>query len=141
MNPVDDIIQFAIKHIGWERLNDAGFKDEETFKQYVAFQILNNNVLWTIDPEAGVTGVMIAYECDEEEAYSRFNWEPAKGKKCIFVAQVATSDAESTKLLAFGFLQRFKENKTTIAVRRGSYTTMKAHDIAHKLANAKGGLN
>ena len=141
MNPIEQIIDFVEEKVGWESLNDAGFKDKETLKQYVAFQALGGNILWTTDPEFGITGVLIAYECDEDEAYARFDWKAPKGKSCVFVAQVATIDTDSTRLLAYGFLQRFKDQKTTIAVRRGSYTTMKAHDIAKRLTKATEGLN
>jgi hypothetical protein len=141
MNPLEQIIEFVENKVGWDSLNEAGFKDKETLRQYVAFQALNGNVLWTTDPEFGITGVLIAYPCDEEEAYARFNWEAPKGKSCVFVAQVATTDTDSTRLLAYGFLQRFKDQKTTIAVRRGSYTTMKAHDIAKRLIKSVEGLN
>lgn len=141
MNPLEQIIEFVENKVGWDSLNEAGFKDKETLRQYVAFQALNGNILWTTDPEFGITGVLIAYACDEEEAYARFNWETPKGKSCVFVAQVATTDTDSTRLLAYGFLQRFKDQKTTIAVRRGSYTTMKAHDIAKRLIKSVEGLN
>lgn len=141
MNYVDQIIQFVIKNVGWDSLGDAGFRDEETLKQYIAFQILHDNIMFTVGEDMEVTGVMVAYDCDENEAYGRFNWEPTKGKTCIFVAQLASTDADSTKLLAHGFLERFKENKTTVAVRRGSYTTMKAHDIANRMLNTKEALN
>lgn len=141
MNPLEQIIDFVETKVGWDALADAGFRDKETLKQYVAFQALHGNILWTTDKEFGITGVLIAYECDEDEAYARFDWKAPKGKNCVFVAQVATIDADSTRLLAYGFLQRFKDQKTTIAVRRGSYTTMKAHDIAKRLTNGAEVLN
>ena len=133
MNVVDQVLKFVIQHVGWDSLSEAGFRDEETLKQYVAFQMLNDNVLFTLDEQGEITGILIAYECDEEEAYSAFKWEEPKGKSCIFVAQTATKDIDSTKLLAYGFLKKFKDDKTTIAVRRGSYTTMKAHALSRRL--------
>ena len=141
MNPLEQIIDFVEAKVGWDSLNDAGFKDKETLKQYVAYQAMNENVMWTTDLQFGITGVLIAYTCDEDEAYARFNWEAPKGKSCVFVAQLATIDADSTRMLAYGFLERFKDQKTTIAVRRGTYTTMKAHDIAKRLLKATEGLN
>ena len=133
MNIADEIIEYVIEHVGWDALSDAGFRDHETLKQYISFQILEQNVMWVADENLGITGVLIAYECDENEAYARFEWKAPTGKKCIFVAQVASSDSDSLKLLAHGFLLRFKDKKTTVCVRRGTYTTMKAHDIAKRL--------
>ena len=135
MNPIDNILKFVIEEIGWDSLSDAGFREEETLKQYIAYQFIKGNLSYTVDPDGGITGVLIAYECDEEEAYKAFSWEEPLGKSCIFVAQVATKDHDSTKLLAYGFLQRFKDKKTTIGVRRGSYTTMNAHDISKRLTS------
>lgn len=134
MNLVDDLVEFVVRTVGWDSLSDAGFRDEETLKQYLSFQLIHQNMMYVLDPETdAVTGVLIAYECDEEEAYARFEWTVPTGKKCIFVAQVASSDSDSLKLLAHGFLLRFKDKKTTVCVRRGTYTTMKAHDIAKRL--------
>jgi hypothetical protein len=141
INPLDQIIEFVIAKVGWDSLGDAGFRNEESLKQYIAFQAIEGNIMWATDPEFGITGVLIAYECDEEEAYARFDWKAPTGKSCIFVAQLASTDPDSTRLLAHGFLQRFKDKKTTIAVRRGSYTTMKAHDIASKLIKGVEALN
>ena len=134
MNLVDQIIDYVIKHVGWDALSDAGFRDQETLKQYISFQLIHQNLMYVLDPETeAVTGVLISYECDEDEAYARFEWTVPNGKKCIFVAQIAVSDSDSLKLLAHGFLLRFKDKKTTVCVRRGTYTTMKAHDIAKRL--------
>lgn len=134
MNLVDDLVEFVVRSVGWDSLSDAGFRDEETLKQYLSFQLIHQNMMYVLDPETdAVTGVLIAYECDEEEAYARFEWTVPTGKKCIFVAQIASSDSDSLKLLAHGFLLRFKDKKTTVCVRRGTYTTMKAHDIAKRL--------
>jgi hypothetical protein len=134
VNLVDQIIDYVIKHVGWDALSDAGFRDQETLKQYISFQLIHQNLMYVLDPETeAVTGVLISYECDEDEAYARFEWTVPNGKKCIFVAQVASSDSDSLKLLAHGFLLRFKDKKTTVCVRRGTYTTMKAHDIAKRL--------
>jgi hypothetical protein len=138
---VDSVIQFAIDYIGWDRLGDAGFRDKETLTQYLAYQLLYGNLQWVLNDKMEVTGILIAYECDEEEAYKKFEWKEPIGKNCIFVAQVAAKDPESTKVLAYGFLDRFKDKKTTICVRRGSYTTMKAHDIAERMASTLGGSN
>jgi hypothetical protein len=136
MNVVDNLVKFAVENIGWDSLSDAGFREEETLKQYLAYQFIHENLMMTVDPESNeITGILIAYECDEEEAYKAFSWEEPLGKSCIFVAQVATKDHDSAKLLAYGFLQRFKDKKTTIGVRRGSYTTMKAHDIAQRMTS------
>lgn len=134
MSLVDSIIEYVVDNVGWDALSDAGFRDLGILQQYISFQLIHQNLMYVLDPETDtVTGVLIAYECDEEEAYARFEWTVPTGKKCIFVAQVAVSDPDSLKLLAHGFLLRFKDKKTTVCVRRGTYTTMKAHDIAKRL--------
>lgn len=141
MNLLDKVIDFVIQEVGWDLLSDAGFRDKDTLTQYLAYQFIHGNLQWVINEDMEVTGAMVAYECDEDEAYRAFNWEEPTGKKCIFVAQVAAKDPESAKVLAFGFLDRFKDQKTTICVRRGSYTTMKAHDIAKRMISTLEGAN
>lgn len=138
---VDSLIQFAIDKVGWDILGDSGFRDRETISQYIAYHLLHGNLQWVLDEGMQVTGILIAYECSEDEAKTKFNWKQPVGKNCIFVAQVASKDPESLKILAYGFLDRFKDKKTTFCVRRGLYTTMNAHDISERLVLTLGEKN
>lgn len=136
-NPVDGILKLVRERVN---LDDIALSfDDETLKQYIAYHIIHGNALWTKDEETGeITGVLIAYECDEEEARTPFNWVEPNGKNCIYVAQLAAKNEDARDTLAQGYLAVFPVEKPTFATRRGSLVPMNAHKISRELIRKRG---
>lgn len=131
-NPVDGILKLVRERVPLDDLFTS-FNDE-TLKQYIAYHIIHGNTIWTKDNETGeVTGVMIAYECDEDEARAPFNWVEPTGKNCIYVAQLAARDDDARDTLAQGYLALFPDEKPTFAQRKGILVPMNAHKISREL--------
>lgn len=130
-NIIDRILDFL--HTKWTKEELEKFLgNDETIKQYLAFQFMHGNVMWVNDKDDSITGVLVSYTCDEDEVglCANFNWDLPKGKNCIFVAELASADERSRNLLAHGFLQRYPTDRKTYAVRKGSVVPIKAHDIS-----------
>jgi hypothetical protein len=130
-NPVDKILTLVRERVTTDDIS-LSF-DDETLKQYIAYHIIHGNIIWTQNEADEVTGVLIAYECDEEEARTPFNWVEPSGKTCIYVAQLAARDADARDTLAQGYLHLFPSEKPTFATRRGTLVPMNAHKISTEL--------
>ena len=131
-NPVDSILKLVRERVTTDDIS-LSF-DDETLKQYIAYHIIHGNIIWTQGQDSDeVTGVLIAYECDEEEARTPFRWVEPSGKTCIYVAQLAARDADARDTLAQGYLHLFPTEKPTFATRRGSLVPMNAHKISTEL--------
>jgi len=138
VNIIDSAVDLVEKTVPAEDIIGTVYEDKEMLKQYLAFQIQCGNAFIAVDRETGqATGVMVAYECDEEEARQRFDWTVPSGKSCIFVAQVAAISDEARDLLAKGFLMAFPDPKPTFGLRKGRFTTMDAHKIANSLTRRR----
>jgi hypothetical protein len=136
-NPVDGILKLVRERV---TLDDISLSfDDETLKQYLAYHIIHGNAIWTQDDETQeVTGILIAYECDRDEAGAPFNWVEPNGKNCIYVAQLAARDEDARDTLAQGYLALFPDEKPTYATRRGSLVPMNAHKISRELLRKRG---
>jgi len=143
INIIDSAVDLVEKTVPPEDIIGTIYEDKEALKQYLAFHMLYGNALIAVDRESGeATGVLIAYECDEEEARSTFNWTVPSGKSCIFVAQLAAVTDDARDLLAEGFLMAFPDPKPTFGLRKGKFAPMNAHKIAKSLTsrrNSNGG--
>jgi hypothetical protein len=140
---IDSAVDLVEKTVPKEDIIGTIYEDKEALKQYLSFHILYGNALLAVDKDTGeATGIMIAYECDEDEARLDFDWTAPSGKSCIFVAQLAAVTSEARDLLAEGFLMAFPERKPTFALRKGKFTPMDAHKISKTLIsrrNSNGG--
>lgn len=132
-NPIDSAIELVKRRVTDAEFWNSSFSEEAYLKQYIAYHMLHGNALWTTNQSGDVTGILIAYECDEEYARNLFIWEPPLAKTCIFVAQVVCDDQESRDILAQAFLEQFPEEKPAFAIRKGTFTAMNPHKIASEL--------
>lgn len=129
VNIIDKMVSFCIDRMGEGTIfNEYG--GDDLLKQYLSYHFLYGNILWTQDKDDNITGILISYKCNPEEAAKGFDWKPELGDKCIFVAELVAKDAKARNLLAKGFLQRYPTKKETYAKRRGRLVTIKAHDIS-----------
>lgn len=134
INIIDRMVEFVVSRIG----PDAVFQlygGETNAKQYLAYHFMHGNLVWTENSSEEITGVMITYECDEEEAHKEFDWNPTQGKNCIFVAELVAADERARNLLAKAFLQRYPEKKETFGFRHGRVVKVRAHDISNNFTN------
>lgn len=127
---IDKMVDF-LKRKYQDRL-EVEIGTEEQVKQYLAYHFLHGTLMWVNNKEEGITGILVSYNCDEDEVgdSADFKWELPKGENCIFVAELVADDVRSRNLLAHGFLQRYPIKKKSYAKRHGRIVEIKAHDIS-----------